>query len=69
MGFSLKKNKQTNIGRLLVYLQKSFCRISDSAVFIQAGLPEASEDLSCEHSKICLRGGFHKVYDRGTFYM
>lgn len=46
-----------------------YSRGSDSAVFIQAGLPEVCDDLSCEHSEICLQGGFHKVYDRGTFYV
>lgn len=33
---------------------------SDSAVFIQVGLPEVFHDLSYEHSEICLQGGFHK---------
>lgn len=37
-----------------------YSRGSDSAVFIQAGLPEVSDDLGCQHSEICLQGGFHK---------
>lgn len=35
-------------------------RGSDPAVFIQAGLPEACDDLGCQPSEICLQGGFHK---------
>lgn len=37
-----------------------YSQASDSAVFIQAGLPEVDDDLGCEHSEICLLGGFHK---------
>lgn len=35
-------------------------RGSDSTDLTQAGLPEVYNDLCCEHSEICLQGGFHK---------
>lgn len=39
-----------------------YSRRPDSAVFIQAGLPEVYDDLGCEHCEICLRGGFHTQF-------
>lgn len=69
IGFSFKKKKKywkTPCMSVEVFL---YSRGSDSAVFVQAGLPEVCDDLSCELSEIGLQGGFHKVYGRGTFYV